>query len=406
MNNLCSKSLNIIQISKYDSAGGGASRVAVQLTNEFISKGHNVLHYTRGSKSGFGTIRQPLYGLRTKKMMGWMAKKGWIDVIPFELPRLLFNFNVWRADVIHFHDISGTLSPFTIMFLSWFKRVVWTLHDASVLTAGCIQPMGCERYQINCHDCPQLGRWPMETKVDRSSFLFKFRRWCLKFNFAQLVSPSTWLAKLVLSESGKKVEVLANGIDTQIFHPFAWKNSSQAVNSRVNQLQQSTKFCLLIAASIFNDPLKGIETALSVVAKMPKDKFVLVLMGENDINSQDVDCELINFGYVQNESDKASIFSVCDGMIFCSKGENYPLILLESISCGVSVFALSVGGVAEILDLHSSSISTSNVASLEHHLLTFISAKKSRVLPTNDLLKQIDLTTCAERYVHLFRKIV
>jgi glycosyltransferase involved in cell wall biosynthesis len=406
MKNACSKPLNIIQVSKYDSAGGGASRVAEQLTNEFISKGHHVLHYTRGSKSGFSRIRRPLYGLRTKKMMGWMAKKGWIDVIPFELPRLFFNFNVWRADVIHFHDISGTLSPLSIMFLSWFKRVVWTLHDASVITAGCIQPMGCERYQINCHNCPQLGRWPLDTQVDRTSFLFKFRRLCLKYNCAQLVSPSKWLANLVLSESGKKVDVVANGIDTKIFHPFAWQYSSQGVKSNVVHLQQSAKFCLLIAASVFKDPLKGVETALSVIAKMPKDKFVLVLMGENDIHSHDVDCELINFGFVQNETDKAAIFSVCDAMIFCSKGENYPLILLESISCGVSVFALSVGGVSEIINLHSSSISTPDVASLEHHLLSFIRAEKSRVLPNSDLLKNIDLVTCSERYLHLFRKTI
>ena len=81
---------------------------------------------------------------------------------------------------IHFHDISGTCSVFTIVFLSWIKRVVWTLHDTSILTGGCIQPADCKSFGKGCGNCSQLGKWPLTTSVDLTNWILKFKKNMLK----------------------------------------------------------------------------------------------------------------------------------------------------------------------------------------------------------------------------------
>lgn len=369
--------LNIIQISKYDSAGGGASRVAEQLTDALTQNGHNVIHYTRGAAKGFNHIRRPLYGKRTKKMMGWMAKKGWVDVVPFELPRLLFNIHIWRADVIHFHDISGTLSPLTVAVLSWFKKVVWTLHDASTLTAGCIQPLECEKFKKTCSQCPQLGIWPLTTQIDRTSWLRDMKRLCIRISRVKYVSPSYWLADLFHRETGILPIVIRNGLDEECFHPLAWKSVSPLMSDRVKLLRNSTKYKLLLSASNFDDPNKGMDTALEIAKQCPKNKVLVVLVGRNSINEDSFECDMLNLGFIDSERDKAALISVCDGMLFCSKGENYPLILLEAIASGLAVYALPVGGVAEILNDHVESKVCSDSEELAASLIEAIALKLS-----------------------------
>ena len=114
--------MKIVQISKYDSRGGGASRIAEQLAFQFSESGHDVTHYCRGSKKGFNQNRVRLYGNWVKRLMGIMNRFGLVDIIPFELPILLMRKKIHQADVIHFHDISGTCSVLSLVFLSWFKR--------------------------------------------------------------------------------------------------------------------------------------------------------------------------------------------------------------------------------------------------------------------------------------------
>jgi glycosyltransferase involved in cell wall biosynthesis len=404
--NFIDKKLRIIQISKYDSAGGGASRVAEQLTDALLSKGHHVLHYSRGAAKGFNNIRRPLYGIRTKKLMGWMAKKGWVDVLPFELPRLLFNFNIWCADVIHFHDISGTASPLTVSILSWFKKVVWTLHDMSIITAGCTYANSCERYLDICQQCPQLGTWPLDTAADKTQWLYMFRRFVYRLSRAHLISPSHWLAEEVSRQLNQIVAVIPNGVDTDVFHADAWNLHSDYLSVNMNKLHSTAKFKVVLSASSLTNPYKGISIALRIIARLPVERLILVIVGNNDFAQEQFDCEVLNFGYINNEKEKAAVFALCDVMLFCSTAENYPLTLLEAIACGLRLIALNAGGVKEIIDLDKSSYCVAHEEDAYTALLHSLSSNDKNKGTGHLALNKISSFVFLEAYEHFYFDLI
>ena len=147
--------MKLAQISKADSFGGGASRVAEDLTYLINKNGFSAHHLCSWSGKGFHAQenRYPLYG-RFEREIRFLHSKlkrySPPELIPFEYIPLIRKIKREDYNLLHFHDLSSAISPYTLYLLGDKIPIVWTLHDCSPFTGGCLYPMECKNFMENC----------------------------------------------------------------------------------------------------------------------------------------------------------------------------------------------------------------------------------------------------------------
>lgn len=160
----------VAEISKSDMAGGGASRVAEELAVGLRSRGVSCDHWMGWCKKGFDREhRFPLHDGHTRltsRIRGIESRLGIPDLLPLEVASITRGVRSRKYDVLHFHDLSSAISPDSVRLLARKSPVVWTFHDCSPFTAGCLYPMPCERFKTGCGSCPQRHRWPLGGKFE------------------------------------------------------------------------------------------------------------------------------------------------------------------------------------------------------------------------------------------------
>lgn len=345
--------MKVVVISKADSFGGGASRVAENLTfglNQI--DGITAIHINswRGKNSVYS---RNLFGKNSfliKFLKRVEQKFGFIDLIPFELPNLYLEIRKQKADILHFHDLTSAISPITVYILSRRYLTFWTMHDVSPITAGCIYPSGCTRYLIGCGECPQLGTWPLLTSRDKTKLMRKIRNKVVADSKINLISPSIWLKEIVENTlpKSKKVTLINNGVQPMFYKP---QTTEEVEKLRKKYLLNEDLFTILIIAADLNDPRKGGRASVDLLKALSvKRNFQLILLG--NINENFIQ-ELPNVpfhiaGFVENEKLKGEYFRASDAMLFSSLEDNQPLVVLESMLSGHRLFSLPTGGVSEM----------------------------------------------------------
>lgn len=343
----------IVQVSKADRTGGGASRVAEMLHRALLARGVSSAHYARHpgdaadapvplAWTGF-PLRQAEHTLQRLTRAA-----GWPYVIPTEYPRL--RRVAQRGDALfHFHDLSGGISPLTLQLLSRHAPVVWTLHDCSAVTGGCLYPMDCTRYLEHCGNCPQRGAWPLNTLRDGTRQMRALQWWLHRKGALHYVSPSRWLASLVQGCGAiDRVIVIPNGVDIDVFRP-----APQRRQLRASLGIPAERPAVLISASYLDDRRKGTREALQALSLLPQESrpFVLLLgKGQAQPPGPLAGFDFKHFGYVDEAARLADIYCAADAFLNCTLADNFPLAALESLACGTPVLGFRTGGLPEMID--------------------------------------------------------
>ncbi len=143
----------------------------------------------------------------------------------------------------------------------------------------------------------------------------------------------------------KAYMVVPNVVDTEIFKPSDTKTRRDKKN--------------IIHISCFEDRSKNISGILRVIKKLSgqRDDFQLHLVGEGiDLDALvDLAHQLEIFdkfaffeGLLENQPLVESLNN-SDFMLMFSNYENMPVVINESLSCGIPVISSDVGGIAEII---------------------------------------------------------
>jgi len=338
-------------ISKADAYGGGASRVAETLTALLNRAGHESDHVCSWSSKGFEDPHRLRLGNHLNRpiraLQDWCKKLGLPDVIPFELPGLLTLCRAKSYDLLHFHDLSTAISPLTLQYISRRMPVVWTLHDCSGFTGGCLHPVGCERFKTGCGRCPQLGRWPIDTRFDNSRLWRGLRKQLHAQRRVVLTTPSQWMADKACSSGMLRTRpvVISNGVDTDMYIP-----RNRSILRRELGLPVERLIVLLSAGNLLDE---GKGTALAVQAlrqARDRDPFLL-LVGNIDRRADEL---LAGFdrsatGYVGDQAQLARIYGAADVFLFCSLADNQPLTVLETMAAGTPMIGFQTGGIPEVV---------------------------------------------------------
>ena len=348
--------MRIALISKADHSGGGASKMAEDLRKMLLADGHEVVHWVSWSKSGYDSRVRRLYGERfQRKFYRWTrAVKSWFapDVIPFELPNLFWQNLPANFDLVHIHDISFAASPLSVRYLARRMPTLWTLHDCSAFTGGCIQPMDCTRYMAGCGQCPQHGNAPLDSRFDYSAFKWRVNRKTLLEPNLQTAAPSRWLLQLTESTSSlsQPALLLPNAVDIKTFSP---KTASEKLAIRQQLNLTAGQPTILLGAAQLNNPYKGITSGLAALRLLKQQglAFNVLLVGTTsaDISAQFADLSPVFTGFIETPERMNEVYAAADLLLCPSIADNQPLQVLEALSADLPVIAFSTGGIPEIL---------------------------------------------------------
>ena len=253
-------------------------------------------------------------------------------------------------DIIHLHNIHGYYLNYPILFdylKTWGGPVVWTLHDCWPFTGHCAyyDYAKCNKWQTECHECPQLKSYPASLWKDRSKINFVAKKKSfLSCPNLTLVPVSDWL-KGELSRSflcGYNAVTIHNGIDVNVFHPV------------LHPTFDADKKIVMGVASVW-DKRKGLDEFIRLRKILSNDyEIVLVGLSENQIASLP---DGIN-GIRRTESVEqlVSLYNRANVFVNPTLEDNFPTTNLEALACGTPVITYNTGGSPEAIDANTGAI--------------------------------------------------
>jgi glycosyltransferase involved in cell wall biosynthesis len=345
--------MKIAIVSKADAGGGGASRVAEELAKHLRDADVDAVHFSAWG-AGFNAGLHPLYGGRVARKATILAHKtarkiGFGESVPFELPAALLALRGF--DLVHFHDTSSAFSPVTLLAASRMMPVVWTFHDCSPFTGGCIYPQisSCERYKIGCGQCPMTGEWPIDGKFDVTALSLKLRRRLHRRTNVYSVAPSAWMRDVAWGSGSLVYEptIISNMVDSKALRPV---KDRAGLRRRLGVDER--RLVLIASSGNVDDPRKGIRESLAAAADISSLDPLVILLGTADrrIHEHAHGIEFLSTGYVFDRGELCEWLSAADAFLFTSKADNQPLSILESFACGTPVYGWPTGGASEMVE--------------------------------------------------------
>jgi glycosyltransferase involved in cell wall biosynthesis len=344
--------MHIAQISKADAFGGGASRVAEELSQILQKDGYVSHHWSSWAGKEYNQkTRFPLYGKYSREIRlahTIVKKAGFPELLPFELAVLLKNKIIEKYDIFHFHDLSSAISPYTLSWIARKKPVIWTIHDCSPFTGGCLYPMGCEKFKTGCGDCPQIGQWPIDSYFDFTKLTHRIKRNLHRLEDIITVTPSKWMSEMAYSSGLFKnpPAVIPNGVDTETFKP------TDKIKARIDIGLPIDRKIVLISAGNILDERKGTRYALEALSEINEINPFLLVVGSIDENAKILleKFDYYSTGYISDSNHLALVYSAADLFLFCSLADNQPLVILETMAAGTPLVGFATGGIPEVVE--------------------------------------------------------
>ncbi|MDD3382528.1 MAG: glycosyltransferase, partial [Bacilli bacterium] len=144
--------------------------------------------------------------------------------------RLIRYIKKFKPDVVHIHELHAyfvNLKPLINHLKKNNIKVIHTFHCEFMYTGKCGHAYECEKFKTLCFKCPRLKEYPKSFFLDFTKYMYKQKKKLYKdFDNLTIVTPSKWLLDRVKSSflKDKKMLVINNGIDVNVFKPYETKD--------------------------------------------------------------------------------------------------------------------------------------------------------------------------------------
>ena len=247
-----------------------------------------------------------------------------------------------KPDIVQLHNIHDHWLNYRILFEylnSTDIKVVWTFHDCWAITGHCFHfvTKGCDRWQTECHDCPLQREYP-KTSLDRSRKNFELKKRLFTSNpNLTIVGCSNWMADLVHMSflKDKRIEVIHNGIDLNVFKPSGSKPNDGT-------------FRVLAVSNVWNKE-KGYYDILKLREHLPAD-YEIIIVGLTADQLKELPKGIKGIQRTQNVQEMVNLYSSADVLINPTYADTFPTINIEALACGTPVITYKTGGSPEIID--------------------------------------------------------
>jgi len=339
------KSGKYISVINTHSQGGGAARVALDIVtgSRHSSEMHFFVNENAFSSKNIYLIEKMKQTLLIRWLQEMERIGGWLDFSLISPLNLLKNSYFQSSKIVHLHNLHGSYFSYAILSsLVKNKKVIWTLHDEQLLTGHCSCTLGCDYWKKGCGNCPFLETYPA-IKKDTTKELLAYKTSILKEIQPTIVCPSHWLADRVKVAFPflKTIKVIPNGVDINVFKPM----DKKALRTKLGLPENG--FILLFAAELAtNNPFKGGAMIEKLIETNTfKDTYFVTIGGETMKKSENH----LPYGYITEQNEMAELYAASDLMLYPTRADNLPLVVLEAMSCGLPVVSTSIGGIKEII---------------------------------------------------------
>ena len=312
-----------------------------------------------------------------------------------------------KPDVISLHNIHDHYLNYELLFRYLNEtdiKVVWTFHDCWAFTGHCFHfvTKDCMRWKTGCHDCSLHHLYP-NTVLDRSvkNYALKKELFSANKNLA-IVACSDWLGDFVKESflKDKRIEVIHNGVDLQMFRPQDGKESREGKES------ERRVFKIIAVSSVWY-PNKGELDIYKLRTILPEDEYEITMVGLSAEQAKNLPKGIRGIQRTQNVQELAQLYSEADVLINPTYEDNFPTVNIEALACGTPVITYRTGGSPEAVDDKTGMvIEQGNVMALANAVMQM----KDTPLSSADCRKRaeelFDKDKCFEKYVELYEELV
>ncbi|MDJ1502652.1 glycosyltransferase [Xanthocytophaga agilis] len=309
-----------------------------------------------------------------------------------------------EAEIVNLHCMINNFLDYTTFFANKLKPIVWTLHDMTPFTGGCVYSEGCDGYISGCTNCPQLKG------TDNSNYTadtLKVKQKSLEGmkNFT-IVSPSIWL----LNESKKsslfkdfRHEHIPYGLNSKVFKP-----RDKAYSRDILGLPVDKPVILFVSHNIHNQR-KGYQYLSDALKALKlQDKVTLCAVGAKSTES--TNNGFIELGSFSDERLMSMVYSAADIFVIPSIEDNLPNTVLESLLCGTPVIGFPIGGIPDMVKSGVNGYLCDNVSvdALAKQLNIFMDNPKifNREQIRDEAVKKYDSSVQSRAYIKLYNELL
>ncbi|NOX63181.1 MAG: glycosyltransferase [Chloroflexi bacterium] len=368
--------LNILQISTYDHAGG-AEGVAYSLFEAYRQRGHRsylAVGWKRGQDPDVFQMKprangrwrdwwlRPEWrtegsGARARARLAalgdprrWLERQLGVEDFHFPATATAPLLPPHSPHILHAHNLHGGYFDLRMLpRLSAQRPLFLSLHDAWLLAGHCAHSLDCDRWLHGCGRCPDIAR-PIAIKRDASAYNWRRKRDIYARSKLYVATPCRWLMDKVersmLMPGIVEARIIPYGIDLTLFHP----GDKQKARATLG-LPQDAHIVLFVGRATRSSPWKDYDLMEKVVERLAVNasnaKTVFVFLGEEHAPQKLGSVLMLFKGFEKQAADVARFFQAADVYLHAAKADTFPNVVLEAMACGLPVVATAVGGIPE-----------------------------------------------------------
>jgi glycosyltransferase involved in cell wall biosynthesis len=328
---------------------GGAARVAYDVFENLKLDFDMYFAYGRGPKN-FGNktfnFSNKLEVFIHVFLVRFLGLEGFGSY--FSTKKLIKFIEKEKFDLINLHNLHGYYVNFStlINFLIESKiPVAYSLHDEWPITWLPAHSLGCEHCKNGLGKCHNTYAYPKSYFPIFYKYMLNKKRKVFsdKLNMT-IVCPSVWLKNNIENSflNKFKIEVIPNGIDTNIFKPSINKNEL-----RIKHGLPLNRKIVLFSASNLKDKSKGVDYILEAAKILENRDYLFLGLGSGKIKDNK---NIRTTGYIYNKNELAEFYALSDIFCFASLAETFLLSAAEALSCGIPVVGFDLPVVRELIN--------------------------------------------------------
>ena len=334
---------------------------------------------------------------------------------PFSSSNILRYAKEIKPDVISLHNILGGYFKTSLLIeLSEIAPIIWTIHDMWAMTGNAAHAFGDESFLEMKAFKGERKHYPSIGINNGNKLLQRKKEIYSKANFS-VVCPSEWLAAYARRSpvfEGKQVSQIFNGVD---LNTFCVKD--KAALRKKYYISEDAKVIIFSAENLKFSEFKGGKSLIRILESInslsPFDIQLIVIGKGNLQNLTHLEhFNIIQTGYIQSEEKMADYLCLSDVLLYPTKADNLPNVLIESIACGTPAVTNDIGGCKEIIkdnfngfiiDQNDDIAAAKKVIDLlsDQTLLSQFSSNARKYA-----VEHFDIKTMTDKYYHLFNDVL